>query len=82
MRFQIHSRVLLLCIVFVAAFSALSVRLVYLQVVLHEENAKEALRKQVDIRLKPVLRTSDFAGFDLDDAFAIVESFAKPFLST
>jgi predicted nucleotidyltransferase component of viral defense system len=36
------------------------------------------LRKQVNIRLKPVLRERDFAEFDLDHAFEIVRRFAEP----
>jgi predicted nucleotidyltransferase component of viral defense system len=38
----------------------------------------EDLRRQLNIQLKPVLRESDFAGFDLDHAFETVERFAKP----
>lgn len=35
------------------------------------------LRRQLESQLKPVLRTSDFASFDLDRAFKIVASLAR-----
>jgi len=35
-----------------------------------------ALRRQVDLGLRPVLRPADFAAFDLDRAFAIVTGMA------
>ena len=45
------------------------------------ESKLAELRRQVDIHLKPVLRESDFARFDLDRAFETVKRFAEPLLS-
>lgn len=44
------------------------------------EEKLENLRKQVDVQLKPVLRESDFAEFNIDHALEIVRRFAEPLL--
>ena len=40
----------------------------------------QVLRKQVENRLKPVLREGDFADFNLDRAFDVVCQFAERLL--
>ena len=42
------------------------------------DQKREALRKQVFVQLKPVLRERDFAEFDIDRALEIVRRFAEP----
>jgi len=44
------------------------------------EEKLESLRKQIAAELKPVLRESDFAEFDIDRAVDIVRRFAEPLL--